>query len=303
MSELRSVATGERLRCPACLATSPRLGATSHRTGSVVAACPACGSHWLTNPPTAVELVDKYDFDRDAYSAYVQAKRIGTLELAYHQTLRRLTELIESGGRDLFDVGAGAGEFLELARGHGFTPYGNELAPGAIELAEEQTGIKLHEGDLSTIEGENLYDAVTMWCVLAHVPDPDDLLSQILRVLKPGGVLFLQTPRWSGMDTTARTVSRLSRGRVTRVLDRRVTEAHTVLYSRAGLTAHAERIGFAPIEALPLARYSLRTENYLGSLGVPPRIGRIAARGLDAAVDRNLIFRNVLDLYARKPRL
>ncbi len=290
-----------RQSCPACGAGHPRAASASRRTGSVVATCRRCGAHWLTNPSPGQEIAESYDFDRDTYAAFVAAKRQGTLEGAYEATLQRLDQVILSGGRDLFDVGAGAGEFMALARERGFEPHGNELAPGAIEMAREQTGVELHHGDLSTLEGENLYDAVTMWCVLAHVPDPDDLLAQIHRVLKPGGVLFLQTPRWSAMDTTALTLARLTRGRSVRVLDRRVNDSHMVLYSRRGLTAQAERAGFEVVSAEPVARYSLKTDSYLRSLGVPRRAATTAARGLDLAVDRNLFFRNILDLYARKP--
>ncbi len=287
--------------CPACKDTHVRMGPPSRATGFVVATCSACGCHWLANPASADEVTDFYDFDRAAYESYVNAKRKDTIDSAYEATLDQLSQLIQSGGKDLFDVGAGAGEFLELARRRGFEPHGNEIAPGAIEMAKEHTGIDLHAGDLSSIEGENLYDAATMWCVLAHVSDPDELLSEILRVLKPGGVLFLQTPRWSAMDTAGLAAARVSGGRMTRVLDRRVHAAHMVLNSRRGLTEQAARVGFEVIEAKPLARYSLKTQSYLRSLGVPEGVGRVASRGLDVAVDRNLFFRNILDLYARKP--
>lgn len=289
------------LVCPACTEGRVRTGPPSRKTGRVVATCAACGCHWLSNPASAQQIVDRYDFDREVYESYVRAKRSETLEEAYGATLDRLDQCILSGGRALFDLGAGAGEFLALASEHGFEPHGNELAPGAIEMAKELTGIDLHFGDLASVEGSDLYDAVTMWCVLAHVGQPDALLAEVLRVLKPGGVLFLQTPRWSAMDTAGLAAARMSGGRVTRVLDRRVNDSHMVLNSRRGLTAQATRVGFEVLEARPIARYSLKTHAYLRSLGVPDRAGQAAARGLDVAVDRNLFFRNVLDLYARKP--
>jgi hypothetical protein len=85
------------------------------------------------------------------------------------------------------------------------------------------------------------------------------------------------------------------------VLDRRVNNAHIVLHSRVGLTAQVERAGFKVEDVRAISRYSMKTESYLSSLGVPDRAGRVAARGLDQAVDRNLFFRNIFDLYARKP--
>jgi 2-polyprenyl-3-methyl-5-hydroxy-6-metoxy-1,4-benzoquinol methylase len=290
------------LICPACGAPEARSFPASRKTGRVVAGCKACGCHWLTNPPSAAAILDhSIAFERAIYESFVNAKRADRLDRDYRSTLRRIDEMIGSGGRALFDVGAGAGEFLFLARQYGFEPYGNEFAPGAIEMARERTGIDLHVGDLATIDGTDLYDAVTMWCVLAHVSEPDDLLRNVLRVLKPGGILFVQTPRWSAMDAAALGAARASGGRLVRLLDRRISDQHMTLHSRRGLAAQATRLGFEVVEVHPRARYSLNTQEYLRSLGMPARARRGAARALDLVVDRDLVFRNVLDLYARKP--
>ncbi len=289
------------LACPACESTDVCAYPASRNTGRVVAGCDECGTRWLANPPAAEQIVGNYDYDRNFYETYVNAKRADSLDRDHRSALHRINELVESGGQALFDLGAGAGEFLILAREFGYEPHGNELAAGAIEMARDNAGIELHVGELDTIDGENLYDAVTMWCVLAHVVDPDDLLRHALRILKPGGVLFLQTPRWSAMDRTALRAARSSRGRLTRVLDRRVNDMHMTLYSSRGLSARASRLGFEVVEVHPRVRYSLKTHEYLRSLGMPARPSRTVARALDVAVDRDLFFRNVLDLYARKP--
>lgn len=287
--------------CPACGDIKTRAFPASRATGRIVAGCKACGCHWLTNAPSAEAALAAQAYDRDVYESYVNAKRDVRLDRDYRSTLSRIGALTESGGRALFDIGAGAGDFLDLARTNGFEPHGNEFAQGAIEMAKERTGIDLHVGDLATVDGSDLYDAVTMWCVLAHVPEPDGLLRNAWRVLKPGGILFLQTPRWSAMDTVALGVARASGGRLTRLLDRRVNEHHMTLNSRAGLAAQATRLGYEVVDVRPRARFSLKTATYLEQLGLPNGASLVAARILDVLVDRDLIFRNVLDLYARKP--
>lgn len=287
--------------CPACGSPATDHYPASQTTGRIVAGCASCGCHWLVNTRSTEDVHAGHDFDLAVYESYVAGKRDVRLNRDYHATLARISSFIQSDGRALFDVGAGAGEFLALARDQGFEPYGNELPLSAVQLAKERTGIDLHRGDLTTLAGENLYDAVTMWCVLAHVTEPDELLRNVWRVLKPGGVLYLQTPRWSGMDTMALAASRASRGKFVRVLDRRVNDYHMVLNSRDGLTAQVERLGFDVIEVVPRARYSIQTHHYLKQLGVPARASKPIAKALDVAVDRDLIFRNVLDLYAHKP--
>ena len=71
-----------------------------------------------------------------------------------------------------------------------------------------------------------------MMDVVEHVPDPDALLAQAARLVRPGGVLVLLTP-----DSGAR---------VSRLLGRRWPEVqrpgeHVVLFSRDGLTAALRR--------------------------------------------------------------
>ena len=286
--------------CPACTGVM-RVHPASRATGRVVGGCTSCGTHSLLNPPDAPEVTELYEFDRTNYESWSNSKRHETLDRAYATTLTRISELTRSGGQELFDVGAGAGDFLLKARQHGFAAHGNELAVGAIELTKERVGVDLIHGDLSAIDGTDLFDAVTMWCVIAHVSEPDALLTDAYRILKPGGVLFLQTPRWSMMDKAAMATARATRGRVSRLLDRRVSEFHMTLVSGQGLSAQARRNGFDVVEVNPRSRYSLNTLEYLKSLGVPQRVGAKAVKAIDLAVDRDLCFRNVFDLYARKP--
>lgn len=287
--------------CPACASETLRPLVVSRKTGRVVGGCKACGCHVLLNPPPQIEIVENYEYDREVYESWVAAKRHDSLSRAYDSTLARIEDLIESGGRSLFDVGAGAGEFLAKARHHGYEVHGNELAPGAVQITKERLGIDLHLGDLTTMAGSDLFDALTMWCVLAHVGAQDELLSNARRMLKPGGVLFLQTPRWSAMDVLVLGAARLTGGRITRVLERRVNEYHLTLHSASGLASQLRRVGFDALEVVPRSRYSLQTSAYLTSLGVPQQAGRAASRLLDLGVDRDLFFRNVLDVYARKP--
>ena len=293
--------TTDAQECPACRATQTRSFPASRASGRIVAACDECGCHWLMNPPSAREILESHTWDRGDYEQFVGVKRIDSLSKDYVSTLRHLDELIESGGRDLFDVGAGAGEFLYEARRAGFEASGNEVAPGAIEMAKELRGIHVHGGELATVEGADLFDAVTMWCVIAHTADPDGLLRETLRVLKPGGMLFLRTPRWSAMDTVALWAASATDGRLARVIDQRVTDGHMTLNSRRGLTAQAGRLGFEVVEVHRRARYGVETREYLNRMGMSARVSAIAARPVDVAVERGLFFRNVLDLYARKP--
>lgn len=49
---------------------------------------------------------------------------------------------------------------------------------------------------------DNYADYVVSYSLIEHLPDPDNFLREAFRVLKPGGLLVLETPNWhhSGRD-------------------------------------------------------------------------------------------------------
>lgn len=289
--------------CEACGSTHIHVYPPSRRSGRVIIRCRACDLRFLSNPDDAGTIEQFYgEYDREIFAIWLDAKRSGMIDKTWRSTIDRLTTMLGgSAGRTLFDVGSGDGAFLDVARSRGFDVVGNELSPGAVELARDTFDIGLHLGDLSTIEGSDLANAVTMWCVLAHVPHPDALMADSFRILKPGGVLFMQTPRWSAMDATALTLSRATGGRMSRVIDRRLSDTHMRLHSKRSMRQMLERLGFEVIAVESRVRYTLETTHYLHSLGVPERLRKPLSSSLDQLVERDLFFRNVLDVFARKP--
>ena len=92
----------------------------------------------------------------------------------------------------LLEIGVGNGSHLPLYRSHHIT--GIDISEAMLEKA------KRFESDTVTLllmDGENLllpksgFDYVVMSHVLAVANDPDKLLEQAHRVLKPGGKLFI----------------------------------------------------------------------------------------------------------------
>jgi 2-polyprenyl-3-methyl-5-hydroxy-6-metoxy-1,4-benzoquinol methylase len=289
-------------RCQACLSTDVHVHSASRRTGQVILSCRHCGLHALAERPELGELVELLDVDRDWFAGWVERTRGDVIDKSHAQVLERLAAIVgPAEDRSLFDVGAGEGGFLAMARDKGFRPSGNDVATGAIDLARERNGIELHMGDLSTLEGVGLHDVVTMWCVLAHVPDGNRLLADAFNVLKPGGVLYLQTPRWSAMDTAGMAAHDVTKGRSTRITDRRLALHHMALHTPTSMRINLERLGYEIITIEPKVRYSLNTADYLGSLGVGQKASGRLAKPIDKLLERDLFFRNVIDVYARKP--
>lgn len=89
----------------------------------------------------------------------------------------------------LLDVGTGPGLFVRLARDAGFDAVGSDILP-QIEDADEIPFIAEPIDQLPAAS----YDVVTLWCVVAHEPDFLSLLRNCARLLRPGGVLLVETP-------------------------------------------------------------------------------------------------------------
>ena len=96
------------------------------------------------------------------------------------------------------DIGSGLGHMLASFKMHGISAYGVEPSLSFIQKASEIYNIPLDCFHQSTFEdfvcNDNTYDLITCLAVLEHVPDPNALIEKALRILKPGGYLFLEIP-------------------------------------------------------------------------------------------------------------
>ena len=101
----------------------------------------------------------------------------------------------------LLDVGCGGGSFLERMKGFGWDVCGLELAADVAQRVQNRTGIKVHVGTLPHTDLEpHSFDAVTLWHVLEHVPQPREFLKSAAALLRPNGLLVIEVPNidsWS----------------------------------------------------------------------------------------------------------
>jgi len=110
---------------------------------------------------------------------------------------RGLLEREIGPGERVLDLGCGAGHFLPLIRRLGGHPLGVELSERALARSRErdpEAETHLLAADGSIPLGHGTVDLV--WCseVIEHVADVGLLLSEVRRVLRPGGRLLLTTP-------------------------------------------------------------------------------------------------------------
>ncbi|HTN26064.1 MAG TPA: class I SAM-dependent methyltransferase [Solirubrobacteraceae bacterium] len=113
-------------------------------------------------------------------------------------TLRRAFLLAHvAAGTTVLDLGCGAGEFSAELAAAGATPVAVDVAAEALRRARERLpGLDARrwaDGRPLPLD-DNSVDAVWAGEVIEHVADVAPWLSEVRRVLRPGGALLLTTP-------------------------------------------------------------------------------------------------------------
>jgi len=158
----------------------------------ILVRCNSCGLLYLNPRPDWDELQRYYK----QYHNYLSIEP--SVPILSQGGLNRRCNLIrryQSYGR-LLDIGCGTGMFLKaMQRYQGWELYGIEPVLAVANIARDQHHLEIFPGTLLESKfPDNFFSVVTLWDVLEHVSDPSDSLKEILRILKPGGWVFIQTP-------------------------------------------------------------------------------------------------------------
>ena len=256
----------ERDRCLIC--GSAGVPWTEGR-GRQLLRCPSCGFAWIAQGLARTSTGESiYESDQPIFATerdyYLDESAVEAARAKRDWVAR----FVPAGGA-LLDVGANYGHFLHQAQDR-FDAVGIEPSATIVAWGREHLGVRLEQG---SIETDNLafighFDAITLFDVIEHLPDPRAALARCRRYLKPGGRLFITTP-----DTGALAARLL--GTHWYYID--VVE-HISLFSAANLTRLLGESGFRVIDRRTFGRtYRLSyIERRLGQLSRESALLRIA---------------------------
>jgi len=123
----------------------------------------------------------------------------GLVSIFFKMCYRRIRPLLKlQDGMRLLDVGCGTGSLLkELSQsGKELNLYGIDVSPEMVKAAKmklkDEKRVELYEGAAADLPFQsNYFDYVVCMNSLHHHPDPKQSLTEMTRVLKPGGVMII----------------------------------------------------------------------------------------------------------------
>jgi SAM-dependent methyltransferase len=141
-------------------------------------------------------------------------------------------------GRTL-ELGAAHGGFVAMLGAIGFESTGLELSPWIAAFARQTFGARMFQGPVEKqpVEPGSL-DALLLMDVAEHLPDPLATLSHCLRLLKPDGIMVVQTPALPEGKSNEQLVAEKHY-----FLNHLRADEHFHLFSRRAARALFERIG------------------------------------------------------------
>jgi 2-polyprenyl-3-methyl-5-hydroxy-6-metoxy-1,4-benzoquinol methylase len=155
----------------------------------------------ITFPKPSIEKLPSY-YESEDYISHTDGKRT-LFERMYHLikniALKNKLKLINTKSQKgkLLDIGAGTGDFLVVANNDGWQTIGTEPSEKAKGIAINK-GVKFAES-LSSLEN-NSFDVITMWHVLEHVPNLEEYIIELKRLLKPSGTIIIAVPNFKSFD-------------------------------------------------------------------------------------------------------
>lgn len=146
--------------------------------------------------------IDKY-YESDDYISHTDSNT-GLVNKIYQSVkqymLSKKVRLLFQYNRNLktvLDVGAGTAAFVKLLQTVNVQAKGVEPSEIARKHAADK-GVKLFE-KIEQVSGEQ-FDAITMWHVLEHIPDPKEHLRTCYELLNKDGLLVIAVPNYKSFD-------------------------------------------------------------------------------------------------------
>jgi SAM-dependent methyltransferase len=190
-------------------------------------------------------------------------------ELVQYRKVRALLEWTPEGGT-VVDVGCGSGSTLQLVRKFGaknLKLVGWDF-PGPHMEHLARAGFETIAAPIVAENAPQNVDVFIMNQVIEHFAEPDALIAGLRTALRPGGVLFIETPDTEGLDAKWFGKGFWGGYHIPR---------HMVLFDREGLVRLLDDNGFKTVEAasLPSPAFWIQSLHHLAETRRHRKLARL----------------------------
>ena len=206
-------------------------------------------------------------------SAYIETQLQANLSKFKNQ-VETLTKHMLPQGAKVLDIGCGGGLFLALLKQRGAQVMGIELSNSRAQYAKTKHGLNIDKHPIESDFWQGGYaqhfEAVTLWDVIEHVNFPQQTLQSAVNVLKPGGLVLIDTPcRDSFYHRFGALTYRLTRGRYPTFLNAMYSAhlfGHKQIFSTREMKKLFEAVGLEVVDLHKFHELSFPYEFYLKKL-------------------------------------
>ena len=139
----------------------------------------------------------------------------------------------------LLDIGCGTGDFLYEAAQHGWEVEGFEISELAAAQANKLLGSTVvRSGSIDNLQfSHDKYDVISSYHVIEHLLDPVSMLHRVYELLRPGGIVFLETPNISSFG------ARMKGSNWSHI----IPPEHITYFDQSSVRYALEKVGFSDV--------------------------------------------------------
>ena len=209
-SAIQKLAFGKKMNCPICGCTELAKpdAIISRNEGRTYRRCHNCGIVYMSFSAEEEKQYKKSYFFEDYKKQYGKTYE-EDFDSIKKQCLRRIkimqALLDNSGGKNYLDIGCAYGPSLSAAAQEGLNPFGTDISEDAIHYVKSKLHFPASCSAFPNMDSEkefgiSQFDTVSMWYVIEHFQNLDDVLKKVSAITKSGGIFAFSTPSGEGIS-------------------------------------------------------------------------------------------------------
>ena len=206
---IRELTNGRNINCPICGENlSYKDEIVSRNETRTYRRCRNCGMVYM-----AFTTLPKMEYDKQYFFEDYKKQYGKTYEEDFNQIkdqgLRRVHNikklLAKVKNKTVLDVGCAYGPFLAACKDEDMVPFGTDISEDAVSYVQNTLHYEASCSafpDINTLRefGVSHFDVVSMWYVIEHFENLDDVLNKVTDILKEGGIFAFSTPCGEGIS-------------------------------------------------------------------------------------------------------